>query len=1050
MAKLGFTVGLIILLALPSLVSVTPIATATEEVRWFQESIPVEGEAGGWLLADGSDVRHLAVSSDGTIYACVNGLTDTLYKSTDGGYSWSQTGNVTGTIVDIVTTAEDTSIIYYATKSNVYKSTDAGGSFLPLAANPALAGSDNIEITAIDVARWGDSNIVVAATRDTDAGEYGGAYILKEELPFPQWLDADLDGYDVYSVAFSPGFAYDQQIVAVVTDEADSFVTTKMGNNGWGRTIGNARLDRDNSGASLVVNKSAVIVFPDDYSSELATSSYVQFVAVNAGGNNGDVYVVYGGEAPGNSLAVDLNIGSSYGWDNIDVSSLAVCGNAANAILLAGVANDGQVYHSYDGGSSWARSLKEPTGQSETFVLMAPDFRSQSRAYAATSGTGSALSVTSDGGVSWNQLGLVDTRIDSIIDLAFSPNYSRDNNLFMLTWGGEFSLWRSLDGNAQWQRVFSSTLDGVNSIDFIELSPQYSSGSQVVFLAGSETGGPAIWKSDDNGQSFICRSSPLPVDQWAVVDDTTLFIAGYDGSNGLVYRTDNSCKSYSSGTVVGEQSLSSIALSPGYNQDGTILVGNSNGWIFWSGDNGDSFETLPLDATSPPLTGNVSVAFDPQFSSNNIVYAASDNPDGGIYRFVIGTSTGWEGIDSTLPSGGMVNTLDVSVDGVLYAANFQQVDTEDDKGGMERCLKPTSGATFETVTRGLNDGATLFGLWLCGNQIWSIDTTNIILMTYIDSLTRPAILTWPDDQAPGVGTIVDGAIRDVSLDWEPLDGATSYQWQIDDDDNFSSVPTGFEGNTMATSVGLPVLEPDTTYYWRVRAYKPVLSPWSEKWSFTTSLGGEIAAPGLESPQAGATGVSIRPVFQWSAVAGASGYELILSSKSDFGNHEISRVDEYALPGNAWQSDVSLLYNTTYYWKVRAISLITNSAWSAVGAFTTEPEPAIVVEPPLTIILPTLEIHQVPPDIITVPPPEITVEPPVVTMEPPVVNVEPPVVAMEPPVITVELQMPTQPPPQLLSQTPPSTPDWVFYMMGGMGFVVILLLIVILMLVAKRR
>ncbi len=1030
MAKSGFIIGLIIIVSLSFFTSATPMVTATEEVKWYRESIPVEGEAGGWLLADGSDVRQLAVTTDGALYACVEGLADSLYKSVDGGYSWSQTGNVTGTIVDIVTMADDASVIYCATKSNVFKSTDAGGSFRPLAANTALAGSDNIEITAIDVAHWGDSNIVVAATRDTDAVEYGGVYILKEEPLFPQWLDADIGDYDVYSVAFSPGFAYDQQIVAVVTDETDSFVTTKIGNTGWGETIGDARLDRDNSGASLVVNRSAVVAFPDDYSSDLATGSYVQFVAVNAGGNKGDVYAVYGAEAPASSLAVDLNIGSSYGLGNIDVTSLAVCGNTTNAILLAGVAGDGQVYYSYDGGGSWVRSLKEPTGQSETFVLMAPDFLGQSRAYAATSGAESAFSVTSDGGVTWNQLGLIDTRIDSIIDLAFSPDYSQDNTLFMLTWGGDFSLWRGLTDISRWERVFSSALDGVDCIDFVELSPQYGSGSQVVFLAGGETSGPAIWKSVDNGQSFIYRSAPVAIDQWAVINDTTLFIAGYNGVNGLVYRTTDSGKSYFSGTVAGEQSLSSIALSPSYNQDGNILVGNSNGWIFWSGDNGNLFELLPSGAISPPLTGNVSVAFDPQFSSNDTVYAASDSTDGGIYRFVIGSSTGWENIDSTLPSGGMIGALGVSVDGVLYAANFQQVDTENGKGGMERCLKPTSGEAFETVIRGLDNGATLFGLWLGGNQIWSIDTTNIMLVTYIDSLTKPVILTCPDNQAPGVGMIVNGAIRDVSLDWEPLDGATSYQWQIDDDNDFSSAPTGFEGNTTASSVGLPELESNTTYYWRVRAYKPVLSPWSEKWSFTTSLGGDIVAPRLESPQAGATNVSIRPVFQWSAVAGASGYELIVSSKFDFSNPEISRVGEYALPGNAWQSDINLLYNTTYYWRVRAVSSITNSAWSAVGSFTTEPEPEVVVEPPpATTTLITLEVPQVPQEIIVVPPPEITVEPPVITVG-----------------ITITSQPPTQSP----VQPQPATPDWVYYMIAGMGSVVALLLIVILILVAKRR
>ena len=310
--------------------------------------------------------------------------------------------------------------------------------------------------------------------------------MLNGGTPFPQWLDADIGSYDVYAVAFSPGFAYDQQIVAVVTDGTDSFVTTRMGNTGWGQTVGDARLDKDNSGASLAVNISADIAFTDDYSSGLDAGSYIQFVAVNTDGNNGDVYIVYGRGAPDSSLAVDLNIGSGYGLNNIDTTSLAVCGNAASAILLAGAADDGQVYHSYDGGHSWARSLKEPTGQSETFVLMAPQFLGQGRAYVATSGAGSALSITRDGGVTWNQIGLVDTRIDSIVDIALSPDYSQDNTLFMLTWGGDFSLWRGLTDSARWERVFCSTLDGVNSIDMIELSPQYSSGSRVVFLAGSE------------------------------------------------------------------------------------------------------------------------------------------------------------------------------------------------------------------------------------------------------------------------------------------------------------------------------------------------------------------------------------------------------------------------------------------------------------------------------------------------------------------------------------------------------------------------------------
>ncbi|GAH52841.1 unnamed protein product, partial [marine sediment metagenome] len=302
-----------------------------------------------------------------------------------------------------------------------------------------------------------------------------------------------------------------------------------------------------------------------------------------------------------------------------------------------------------------------------TYVVMTDDFADSGKAYAATSGSESAFSYTTDGGITWNQVGLIDTGINIIIDLAISPNYSQDNTLFMLTWGGEHSLWRSLNDGTSWERVFTSALANVDSISLVELPPQYGNGSQVVFLAGISNGNSAIWKSTDDGQSFnSLRTIPPPIDTRAVISDTTLFIGSHDGSDGLVYRTTNSGLSYSS-AVAGNQPLSSIVLSPDYNEDETILVGNSDGWVYWSDDNGASFEPLPPDATSPPLTGEIAVAFDPKFSSNSTVYAASDTGGKGVYRFTIGTDTEWENIDS--PAGAMLRQLRVSADGTLYATN---------------------------------------------------------------------------------------------------------------------------------------------------------------------------------------------------------------------------------------------------------------------------------------------------------------------------------------------------------------------------------------------
>ena len=478
-----------------------------------------------------------------------------------------------------------------------------------------------------------------------------------------------------------------------------------------------------------------------------------------------------------------------------------------------------------------------------------------------------------------------------------------------------------------------------------------------------------------------------------------------------------------------------------------MLLGNSNGWIFYSIDYGNSFEPLPSGGVSPPLTGNISVVFDRQFGSNNTVYAASDSPDEGIYSFVIGTSTDWQAIDDTLPPGAMAGGLDVSADGVLYAANFQQVNTGDDKGGIERCLEPVSGSTFETVIYGLDDGATMVGLWLSGNRIWSIDTTNLRLMTFIDSLAQPVSLESPLNHESDVGTVVNGAIEDIKLDWQTLGGATSYQWQLDDDRSFFSIPEDFEDNTTASSVRLPYLEPDTTYYWRARAAKPLLSPWSAKWSFTTSLEGDVlAVPVLEIPEDGAIDIPLQPLFQWSIVTGADGYELIVSSSSDFNNTVINRVDDYALSINVWRSDICLLYGTMYYWKVRAINSSASSTWSEVAIFTVEPEPDAepqqTSEPgstpevePTTAMATTIK-----PEITLTPEPSIDPQPPPPPVTSRTAQAETHSMVTEPPS--------SSPPPPL--QPSSAIDNWIYYVMGVMGSIIALLLVVIMVVVARRR
>lgn len=1016
MAKSVSLLLLAVLLLLPAFVLLQGTAVFADDVKWSRVNIPAEGNAGHWLLANGSDVKHLTLSANGTLYAYAQGPTYTLYQSTDGGRRWSYIGDVQDSIVDIAVSPHDENTIYYATAANVYRSTDGGKKFYQLPANPGGAGSNNVEITDIAVTHL-SSNIIAVATRDTDNAEYGGVFTLDEGAAIPSWADSSIGGYDIYALEFSPSYTADRQLVAVVTDETDTFIRFKNGGAGWGATIGDARLDQDNSGTptSVVVSSSAAIAFPTDY--EGASADTALFIAIDTGTSDGDAYKIAAAESPASSYATDLNVGSAYGVSNIDITGLAASGTDAATCLLAGAASSAQTYYSSDGGLNWAKSRKQPTGSAKTYVLMNTDFGDNQQAYAATSGSDSAFSMSNDGVIVWNQVGLIDNYITSIIDFAPSPKYGQDTTLFLITFGAHYCLWRSTDDGQEWERLCSSSLPDVDTIDLVELSSEYSQDNQLIFLAGNSNGQSVLWKSIDNGQKYTKypasdpdSSVSLPIHAWSVVDDDTLFIGSYVSGNASIYRTINGGYTYESRAIAGSQTLNSMALSPDYNQDGTILIGSSDGWIYISNNNGEEFEPLPPDATSPPLSGSVSTVFDPDFSSNHIVYAASTTAGNGVYRFKVGSSDEWESIDSTLSSDGTINQVIATANGVLYASNNKA------DGGVERCLDPTYsfGPTFQTVTRGLSDDAKLSGLWCHGNQLWSIDTNLTRLLTYYDSLNLPVTPLSPADNEGGLGTLLNHTISNVHVDWEAESSATKYEWQLDVDTDFSSVPTDFEGTIEASTVRLPTLEPGTTYYWRVRVKEPVISLWSPKWSFTTCLDTDTANIKLESPEPGEMGVSAKPLLQWGAVPEAISYELLLSSDIQFSNLVINRTGDFSLPATAWQVNIDLNPGTTYYWKVRAISSDTKSSWSAVGSFTTELPPPVIAQP---------------------------IAPPAVMTPAPAPSPTAPVSPALP-----QPSLPTPPSPTASQQTP----DWVVYLIGALLLAIILLIVTILVLAVNLR
>ena len=141
-----------------------------------------------------------------------------------------------------------------------------------------------------------------------------------------------------------------------------------------------------------------------------------------------------------------------------------------------------------------------------------------------------------------------------------------------------------------------------------------------------------------------------------------------------------------------------------------------------------------------------------------------------VFRFTIGKSTSWRSIFASLPNNAVIKQLVLAKDGTPYVINTQAVVAADKKGGIIRCLDPTSSSpTIETMLSGLDDTNILNKLSVYGNRLWTIDTKNTRLMTFIDSLSGQVTLISPNDQTSGLNTI------NLNLKWQALDGATGYE-----------------------------------------------------------------------------------------------------------------------------------------------------------------------------------------------------------------------------------------------------------------------------------
>jgi len=563
---------------------------------------------------DGTSVFDIEFAPDGTAYL---GTQASIWKSTDGGLSWAVLNvgiGINDEVFDVALDPSDSSRLWAGIgdafglqPENVIRSTDGGATWADR--TPPHAAPLSGRGIAVDP---GDSNTVIAVF----GGDFGGGEVWVSTDGGDSWTDrsAGLPGnplnavvYDGTRLLVGGGLLFGSQFVGLYESSDLGVTWTPLHDQTW---------------PVLVVED--IAVDPSD--------SARIFVAIDGGGVNrttdGGVtwQVGIGGTQTlagrsirfrsGNSqelflgtssLAVfhSTNDGDTFVQSSEGISELNLFSIDANpleplqiAVAFQG-ANNGGVFSSTDGGTTWLLESAPPTRYSN--VRFAPD----GTLYAISSGPSSVAQEglyrrETDG--TWTPLGpdqgpLYESDLDT-------TRFSHNNPNLILLGGADFgvagfeaTIWRSTDAGQSWSKVFESaqgTIENVTDLEIVEDCTDQNMVASWTSLSGDNVGGAL--RSTDGGGSWFESSSGLPaffqnprLCASPTNPQTLVVSASLSFASGGLFRTTDSGVTWASTGWTGSATLGDVACHPV--DDQTLFVTQLSGGdaVLRSQDGGATF-----------------------------------------------------------------------------------------------------------------------------------------------------------------------------------------------------------------------------------------------------------------------------------------------------------------------------------------------------------------------------------------------------------------------------------------------------------------------------
>lgn len=986
-----FSIVLTAAIAVSMLVAAAPVAAADNE--WTAVTMP--------SFTSNTGSGFLTKAIDGTLYAWTNDATNLnrLAKSTDGGRTWKsvKTPNIvaanvgTDAITAIATSPNEANVVYVAlSNGTVWKSVTSGDSF---AATPVgtVAG-----VKSLAVGLLGGSYKIFA-------GSAGGVFLFDEGILLNnQFVQFGGLTESVIDIKLGPTFSSGAQIYALTSPAG---VDAKL----WVST-GGAFAPVPATIASGAGTTTGEIGFSADFD---LTNNPVLWVGVN-GATGGIFRTTIGGTG--------FKLGATLPVATIEVTGSGVFGGA---VTIAFGTTAGEVYTTSNAGISFSLAGKNLTGTGTAFVALANDYATSNTIFVLKAASGandeSAFSVSTDKGANFNQISLINSALAAIMSTAFATNGdvymttaktavvtpaapdtivvssvtggtvtvggtvvfvadaalvgttltipaagsvtltvatagtltltagtaadataaegvdtngsftvaglvvtgTLDINAAFTTYGNA-SLWRSVGG--KWDRIQGDQTAGKYAM--IAVSPNYATDKGVYYVSSGTT----IMASTNNGVSFTAQSfSPGTINSFVILDNATFVVA--TAATGIQRTTNN-------GFVWNQVSTATAAFLV-RSSDGTAIAAvGADGAVRLSSDLGATWGTA-AGATGAPA-GISAVTF--QNGSNTVLWGTTAT--GGIYKIdMAATTKAWTAQPTAAAlTNGVGIASGVAASPVIYALNA---------GGELIRLLGDASATETTAVSAAGASKLFIVPAAGGNTVWAVTATK--LYTFKDTMAvavpSVAVATFTTQTA----NVTFGAVA----------GATDYAVFVSagsaaQKDYFTATTVGtVTVDKTARTASITGLSNNTTYTISVFAKTPLKSLVG---SVTFSTQPNVPPPpvGL-APAPAATGIPTMPSFQWGAIAGATSYELELSTSPTFSPLTGTKITA-VVPAAAW-TGTALANNTVYYWRVRAITATGTSDWvvstfTTVAATPTTPPVTIptspVVTPTVTVVIPDTE------------------------------------------------------------------------------------------------